>query len=224
MIEKLKKLKRVLARKDFFHNYQVKKVIKQRFGSKYGGWWIIPGYINDKSIIVSAGLGEDISFDIELMEEFNCFVYGLDPTPKSIKYIKSQDINGKFNLLQFALFNENKKLTFNLPLNDDHVSGSIESISSDTNMEVEAKTLKTLCKELNINSIDILKMDIEGSEYHVIENMISNNIYPKQILIEYHHFFDSLTNNDTRNSINLLLSNDYELFHIEAYNYCFVRN
>ena len=223
MIGKLKKVLRVLKGKDFLHNYQLKRVTKKRFGSSYGGWWIVPDNIDNELIIFSVGLGEDISFDIAMMETYNCKVYGFDPTPKSIKYIESMQLDDRFSLYKYAVSDTNGILTFNLPENELHVSGSLESISSNKNIEVVCKNIKTICDELQVSQIDILKMDIEGSEYKVIEDMIRSQIFPKQILIEYHHFFDSLTNMDTQNSIELLLSNNYEIFHIEAYNYCFIR-
>ncbi len=224
MIEKLKKLKQVLQGKDFFNNYQIIKVNKKRFGSDYGGWWISTDNLDDKSLIVfSLGLGEDISFDVAMMEKYNAQVCGFDPTPKSIRYVDSMNLDDRFSLYKYAVSDKNGTLTFNLPENEEHVSGSLESISSNKNIEVVCKNIKTICDELKVSKIDILKMDIEGSEYKVIENMIQSKIFPKQILIEYHHFFDSFTNNDTRNSIKLLLGNNYELFHIEAYNYCFIR-
>ena len=33
------------------------------------------------------GCGEDISFDLGLIEMFDCDVYGFDPTPKSIDFV-----------------------------------------------------------------------------------------------------------------------------------------
>ena len=36
--------------------------------------------------------------------------------------------------------------------------------------------------EYGHNKIDLLKMDIEGSECDVIEDMLNNKIYPKEII------------------------------------------
>lgn len=223
MIKKLKKLKQVLQGKDFFNNYQIIEVDKKRLGSDYGGWWVATNNLDDKSIVFSLGLGEDVSFDIGMMEKYKCKVYGFDPTPKSVKYVETINLEDTFSFYKYAVSDENGTLTFNLPENEEYVSGSLEGISSSKNIEVVCKNIKTICDELQVDKIDVLKMDIEGTEYKVIKNMMESKIFPKQILIEYHHFFDTLTIDDTKNSISLLLSNDYELFHIEAYNYCFIR-
>ena len=38
------------------------------------------------STIISCGVGEDISFDIEMMNKFNSRIIFVDPTPRAIKY------------------------------------------------------------------------------------------------------------------------------------------
>ena len=52
--------------------------------------------------------------------------------------------------------------------------------------------LSTILEKLGHNRIDILKMDIEGAEYEVIEDIISSTVPIQQVLIEFHHRFSSL--------------------------------
>jgi FkbM family methyltransferase len=223
LLEKIKKIKRILTGNDFFYKTTL-SLKDKKIGSDYGGWWIAIDDLQKKELVIfSFGLGEDVSFDIEIIKEYECNIFGFDPTPKSIKYVESLKLPKNFKLYKYALSDKAGTLKFNLPKNEEHVSGSLENIASGNTVEVICKDLKSICEELSITNIDILKMDIEGSEYRVIENMILNNIKPKQILVEYHHFFTSFKNIDTKNSIELLLKNGYELFHIDGYNYSFIR-
>jgi len=223
MLEKIKKFKRVVLGKDFYYS-PTKSINCKKFGSEYGGCWVATDNLDKEELVVfSFGLGEDITFDLEMTKHFECKVYGFDPTPKSIRYIESLQFNKNFKLIKCALSDTCGVLQFNLPDNENLVSGSLEKINSQNIIEVDSKDLQTICTELDIEKIDILKMDIEGSEYKVIRNMIENKIFPKQLLIEYHHFFDSISNNDTKESIRLLLDNGYELFHIDGYDYCFIQ-
>ena len=60
--------------------------------------------------------------------------------------------------------------------------------------------------------IDVLKMDIEGSEYDVIEDILNSNISITQILVEFH---DRLFENGYQKSIkviNALKLKGYEIF------------
>jgi len=56
---------------------------------------------------------------------------------------------------------------------------------------IKTISLETLCKENNIDFIDILKIDIEGAEYDVLEN-IPDSFFDKigQITVEFHDFVD----------------------------------
>jgi FkbM family methyltransferase len=222
MSEYLRKLYRVLKGKDFFYRTTVDAPAK-RFGSAYGGWWVLPEYLDDRSVVLSIGLGEDVSFDLALHEATGCTVHGFDPTPKSLSYLKSISLPKVFHIHPYALSERDGELRFNLPQNSGHVSGSLETIASEKSMTVECKRLETIMDELGINKIDLLKMDIEGSEYKVIEDLVASEIRPGQLLVEYHHFFDSVSNAKTKKSIALLLANGYALFRIEGYNYSFVR-
>jgi len=58
-----------------------------KLGTEYGGW-IIPNYINlnENSIIYSAGVGEDISFDLLLSDKYKSNIYLIDLTQKAKKH------------------------------------------------------------------------------------------------------------------------------------------
>ena len=76
------------------------------------------------------------------------------------------------------------------------------------------KTLTTTMQELGHNSIDLLKMDIEGSEYAVIEEICSRGIDVKQILIEFHHHFDNISVSSTKSAVKKLSQMGYQVFNI----------
>ena len=42
---------------------------------------------------------------------------------------------------------------------------------------IKAKTIRTIMEEHNHNHIDLLKLDIEGAEIEVLENMFCDNIF-----------------------------------------------
>ena len=51
-------------------------------------------------------------------------------------------------------------------------------------IKIIAVKLQTLLEKLNINYIDFLNIDVEGSDYKVISSLNLNNIRPKMICIE----------------------------------------
>lgn len=105
-------------------------------------------------------------------------------------------------------------IQFNPPENPVHVSYTIidRPETKENAISVPVKKLKTMMYELGHNKIDILKMDIEGAEYQVIEDMIVSKIYPTQILVKFHHRFLNVGLQKTKNSINSLKRAGYSLF------------
>ncbi len=56
----------------------------RRLGSHYGGWTFEPSSDLKGATILSCGLGEDASFDVEFAAAFNARVIIIDPTPRAI--------------------------------------------------------------------------------------------------------------------------------------------
>ena len=189
-----------------------------RLGSNYGGW----GFYDDKNLynstIISAGLGEDASFDVDFLNKYDSKMIIIDPTPRAtahykkilniknhqktknysntgVQEIESYDLSKinseNFILIEKALFNKDDlTLNFYKPKNPDHVSHSISNFLNDHSIEtdhikVKTITLKTIMDKFKVSKLVLLKMDIEGAEIQVIENMLENKIYPDQICVEF---------------------------------------
>ena len=60
-------------------------------GTEYGGWLLNLDLVPRESTIISAGVGEDISFDTFLIDQKDCKVIGIDPTPKSHLFIENYE-------------------------------------------------------------------------------------------------------------------------------------
>ena len=86
-------------------------------------------------------------------------------------------------------------------------------------IEVEVKKLRTIMNEYGHKKIDLLKIDIEGLECDVIDNMLDECLYPKYLSIDFDLGFtgEELRDIDRCNkTIEKLIKNNYELIH---YNY-----
>ena len=69
-------------------------------------------------------------------------------------------------------------------------------------------------QELGHDHIHIVKMDIEGAEYDVIEDIYQSNVRPDQMLIEFHHRFPGVGTLKTRDAINKVRAMGYQLFSV----------
>jgi FkbM family methyltransferase len=185
-------------------------------GGQYGCWPVVPNRLTSDSIIYSFGVGEDASFDIALMKLTGAKIYAFDPTPRSLDYVNNNSIilGDKFIMHDFGLSGKNEDVTFYEPKNIKNVSHSIFSKGEDRSITVTMKTLKSIMQSLNHTYIDLLKMDIEGAEYGVIDDMINNKIFPSQLLIEFHHRFKNIKARKTKKYIKILIKNNYQLFYV----------
>lgn len=187
------------------------------YGNGYGGFYVCPEVINSKSVVYSFGIGEDISFDIAIIENHDCHVFGFDPTPKSINWVKSQSLPLKFSFFELGISNKSEFTEFYLPKNSNYISGSIinqSNIDLKEKVIVKVKTIQDILNELGHNHIDVLKMDIEGSEYDVIENILDSNISVNQILIEFHDRFFKDGRVKSYQTVKNLKDRGYEIFAI----------
>ncbi|WP_374407599.1 FkbM family methyltransferase [Hydrogenophaga sp.] len=171
--------------------YVTHKVSQHYHGnSGYGGWSIPDGILNSESIVVDIGLGEDISFSESLIATYGCQVYGFDPTPRSIKYVRDRSPK-KFHLYALGVAGTNRITTFFLPNISNHISGSIIKSNhvGNSQVNVELIDLTSLLELINKPGIDLLKIDIEGAEYELLESSaFKDNAHSIKILcIEFHH-------------------------------------
>ena len=187
---------------------------KISLGNKNACFTVNPKIISSDSIIYSFGIGTDISFDLQLINFFGSTVFAFDPTPKSIQWLKLQDVPESFKSFPIGLANYTGEADFYLPENESHISASMFSKQSNSITRVEVKTLKDIMNELGHTYIDLLKMDIEGAEYDVIDDIIKSDIKIHQILIEFHHRFHPQGITKTRNSIKRLKEAGFVLFYV----------
>ena len=218
MMESRKVLKRFLH-KGYYPPLDL-KVSYEILGSVYGGWAILPSLLDTNSIVYSFGIGDDISFDVALIEKFGVEVFAFDPTPKSISWVAQQALPGNFTFVPIGLAHWDGDAVFLPPPNPNFVSYKMANPHHQLDNsslyldKYPVKRLGTLMNKLGHASIDVLKMDIEGAEYDVIGDMLSCNIYPKVLLVEFHHRWQEIGIQKTKKNIQMLREKGYKLFYV----------
>ncbi|MEO7393627.1 MAG: FkbM family methyltransferase, partial [Chitinophagaceae bacterium] len=126
-----------------------------------------------------------------------------------------QNLPLKFHLLEYGIGNKTGSFNFYLPRNPVFVSGSIlvqNNIDVHNKISVNVKSISDICYDLGHEQIDVLKMDIEGSEYEVIEDILQSKIIINQILIEFHDRFFKDGKAKSRKIVGSLHDHGYEIF------------
>jgi len=232
---------RQFAQSDIFRSFKLKlrhlTGIEPRFKldinipiRKTPGWCIPAELVSENDIVYTLGVCNDIEFELMIINDYKAQVYAFDPTPFSIEWIESQSLPENFNFYPCAISGKDKNLylypriTVHGETTTTMYTVHKQEEQRNDGITVEGLTLKSITRKLNHNHIDVLKIDIEGAEYEVLQNMLDTNLRPKIILIEFHHRFKGLHKSQTVDAISSLRNDGYLIAHISVTGreFCFV--
>lgn len=162
---------------------------------KDGGWWFTANGLGEDSIVYSLGVGDEVDFDLSVIKRFGAEVFAFDPTPNSIDLLDSSKLPHRFNFYPWAVTAQDGSLKFYPRLKKDGTKSDVmftmipEAETQADVIEVPAFSLASILGKLGHDRIDLLKMDIEGAEYEVLEGLLRSPVLPTQLLVEFHHRF-----------------------------------
>ncbi len=155
------------------------------------GTWVIPvELIGKDSICYCFGVGEDISFDIALAK-LGARVFSFDPTPRAIEYMRTTGYDReRISFMPVGIWREDTTLKFYKPMGVS-VNYSVANVhGSQEYFDANCHRLVTIMQKLGHDHVDLVKIDIEGSWYEVVEDILKSKAQIKVLCIE----FDSPTN------------------------------
>ena len=208
----------------------------RRLGTRYGGWWINARLLSPSPLLIDCGLGEDISFPLALLDTYGGIVIGVEPNPRSLAYCKSR-LQPGMEIVEAAFWTvAGESLTFHLPRPQallpkgaDGVSGSLvdshEYVDGGTSITVPTVDLATLLDRAGRAECDILKLDVEGAEYSILESLTASGQIrrARQVLVEFHHGVTHHLLAETQEAVARMSRAGFDLAHTEGRNYIFVR-
>ena len=162
---------------------------------KVADWALWPDAVNSKSVVYSFGVGDNVAWDLAMIQRFGVTIHAFDPTPRSIEWIDQQNLPKQFRFFPYGLSNFDGLLNFYPPrkANGTHYSQQPRGLraSLETPVQGQVFRLRTIMQKLGHAHLDVLKMDIEGSEFEAVPDMIRSGISVDQLLVEIHYHFPS---------------------------------
>lgn len=209
-----------------FRRFGVKSENLERLGSDYGGWYVPTYDLDPDSVVYSAGIGQDISFDKALIAYCGCSVHGFDPTPAAIDFVaakfKNQSLPQQFKFEPVGLWDSETELKLYAPKTRGWVGSysalNLQGTGEQESISVPVKRLSTLMRKNRHTRIDLLKMDIEGAEYRVIDEIIANKIPIRWLCIEFDQPVPFWT---TNRALKRLKESGYQLCKVDRWNFVF---
>lgn len=210
-------------------------------------WYFARSSLKAGDIVYSLGLATNIQFDLNLIRDFGVEIHGFDPTPESVEWIKRQNISSRFHHYPVAISGHDGQLLFELPSKEGRCAKVAEVGSKNMQpanprvvipqsppshtaesphcITVPCRRLSSIADELAHSHIALLKMDIEGSEYPVLDDLLRSSLRVDQILVEFHHRFEGHSFEQTLRAARMLRAAGYRLFHVSPWceEFAFIR-
>jgi len=169
--------------------------------------------INKESVVFDCG-GYKGDWSEKIFNLYNCNIYVFEPVKKYYNILSERfNKNNKIKVFNFGLSHVNNELEINL--SDD---GSSVYIKTNQKEKIKVKSIKDFISEEKISNIDLLKLNVEGEEYNILESIIKNDLI--NIVSDYQIQFHELVKDyENRREI---IRNKLKDTHVETYCYKFV--
>jgi FkbM family methyltransferase len=154
----------------------------QRVGDVHSGWVIKKGLA--PSVIYCAGVGQGISFELELAKSSRRPILLFDPSPRGVETMAEVDARN-IEFVPVGLAAKAGVIEFSLTRQDGEVSCSV-SDNGFGKVSFDCWDLATVMSRNGDAAIDLLKMDIEGFEYEIIDQFLDQGIPVRQLCVEFH--------------------------------------
>jgi FkbM family methyltransferase len=160
--------------------------------------------LNENSVVFDVG-GYEGSWAAEIYEKFKCNIFIFEPVPEFSKNIEQKFLGNKqVHVYSYGLGNKNNQLL--ITMGDDNSSFYIHSSKNTISAEVRGFSHELL-SGLGVETIDLLKINIEGGEYDLLEHMIDNETISlvKNLQVQFHNFVPNAIKrrNDIRRKLGL---------------------
>jgi FkbM family methyltransferase len=158
-------------------------------GSDYGGW-VLPGEVIDASwTCYLVGAGGDVSLELELVSRYEATVRSFDAVACFVESAREEAGEPPlFSAHHAAVAVTDGPIC--MQRSHDPVSQSVSAAQlyeSANYVEQPGRTLPSLISELGDSSVELLKLDIEGSEYEVLPTLDLAALGVKLFAAQLHH-------------------------------------
>jgi FkbM family methyltransferase len=192
----------------------VPQVFPEKFtaGQRSGVWTVCPEGLGPDCVVYSFGVGDNLSWDLALIDRFGVCVHAFDPTPASADWVARQTLPPGLHFHPVGLAGHDGTLRFSLPAHGSRFNYRPAPVG----IEAPVARLRTHLQRLGHERIDVLKIDIEGGEYEAIDDLLASRVTVGQLLIEFHHHFPGVGLGRTVRAVRALEEAGYLLFHLSG--------
>lgn len=215
---------------------ELKKYVRLRKVRRAGLAFEPPNFLyrpdlSPQSVVIDGGCSYQADFSIFLIRRYGLRAFGVDPTRKHAAALRELEAQhpGRFVHVPCAIAAVDSVLTFTESRTNE--SGSllqdhVNVVRDDTtSYDVDAVTLQSLLKRIGVDTVDLLKLDLEGAEYELLGSVTSDQLRPfQQVFVEFHHHAVSrFQEADSRRIVQRIMGFGFDAISVDDHNYLFYR-
>jgi FkbM family methyltransferase len=141
--------------------------------------------LNENSVVLDIG-GYKGEFAVDIFCKYNATIYVFEPIESFFKIIQKKFVNNpKIKVYNFGLAGKDEQME--ISMTDNASSVFLKTEDSET---IQLKSIVNFLQKNNIQFVDLIKINIEGGEYELLESLIENNLLSnfKNIQVQFHDF------------------------------------
>ncbi|MFN4915155.1 MAG: FkbM family methyltransferase [Sphingomonadales bacterium] len=141
--------------------------------------------LNENSMVLDVGSYEG-DFAAYMSERYHCFVHAFEPVPDFYKIIEEKFKN---NDKVFTHCMGLSRVTGNESISLMDLGSSV-FVKSKNSVEIQLKSIIEFLEEHHIEKVDLIKLNIEGGEYDLLESLIEQKKITcfENIQVQFHDF------------------------------------
>lgn len=143
--------------------------------------------LNDKSLVLDFG-GYEGQWASDIFSKYECNIIVFEPVHFFSDSIRQRfTLNNKIEVCQYGLGSSSRTETIHVSANGSSTFGK----SSET-QSIQILDIKDWIEKRNITKIDLIKINIEGGEYELLERLLDSNLIEivENIQVQFHDISD----------------------------------
>jgi FkbM family methyltransferase len=205
------------------HRVLIASAPPKRLGNDFPWTIVEPPAHRPMRWVISGGVGADLSFERALADGYGAQVLLFDPSPPGRATAEAANLPPAIQFRPLALAKNEEGIRLRPPNVDGWVSW--QAAGDESGEFMPSTSIPALVTRHAITQIDLLKLDIEGFEYEVLEDALKRRLPIAQICVEIHQGAAfGKSGRDRWRLIGRLLLNGYRLVHQHQRDYTFVHS
>ena len=146
--------------------------------------------INENSIVIDVGAftGDWAQF---IVDRYNPTIYAFEPDPINYKQLEDKaTTNHKLKPMFYGIGDTNEKVKISLKGLGSSIFKDADKTDNIKTAETEIRSIERVWQELELGTVDLMKINIEGAEFPLLEKMIKEDLLKNvdSFMIQFHEW------------------------------------